>query len=182
VEAASIAIELHGGNGYCEDWGLTRQLRDAQCHPIWEGTEHICALDVLRAIRRDGAHEAVLARLEQALSATRALPSYASAAAEAVAGARSELERRIGELDRLDADGAEARAGRLTHLLIRAVSCALLAEQGADDPRAALVALRYARRNLLADARWDDRIAAEAGAQILAYSELDDEAAAKAAA
>jgi hypothetical protein len=62
------------------------------------------------------------------------------------------------------------------------VSCALLAEQGADDPRAALVALRYARRNLLPDARWDDRIAAEAGAQILAYSELDEEAAAKAAA
>ena len=182
VEAASTAIELHGGNGYCEDWGLTRQLRDAQCHPIWEGTEHICALDVLRAIRRDGAHEAVLARLEQALPAARALPSYARAAAEAVDGARSELERRIGGLDRLDADGADGRAGRLTHLLIRAVSCALLAEQGVGDPRAALVALRYARRNLLPDARWDDRIAAEVGAEILSYSELDEEAAAKAAA
>src|SRR5947209_2359743 len=31
VEAASAAVELHGGNGYCEDWHLTRQLRDAQC-------------------------------------------------------------------------------------------------------------------------------------------------------
>jgi alkylation response protein AidB-like acyl-CoA dehydrogenase len=36
VQAATYAIELHGGNGYCEDWGLTRQLRDAQCNPIWE--------------------------------------------------------------------------------------------------------------------------------------------------
>ena len=52
VEAASFAVELHGGNGYCEDWGLTRQLRDAQCHPIWEGSENICVLDVLRTIRR----------------------------------------------------------------------------------------------------------------------------------
>ena len=31
VEAATYAVELHGGNGYCEDWGLTRQLRDAHC-------------------------------------------------------------------------------------------------------------------------------------------------------
>nr|MBA3655508.1 acyl-CoA dehydrogenase family protein [Actinomycetota bacterium] len=30
IEAATTAIELHGGNGYCEDWHLTRQLRDAQ--------------------------------------------------------------------------------------------------------------------------------------------------------
>ena len=182
VEAAGIAVELHGGNGYCEDWGLTRQLRDAQCHPIWEGTEHICSLDVLRSIRRDGAHEAVLARLERAVATARSLPPYASAAVEAVDAARAELERRIGELDRLGADGAEARAGRLTHLLVRAVSCALLAEQVGGGPRAALVALRYARRNLIPDAQWDDRIAAVAGAELLAHAEVGEEAAAKAAA
>ena len=55
VEAASATVELYGGNGYCEDWGITRQLRDAQCHPIWEGSENVCVLDVLRAMRRDGA-------------------------------------------------------------------------------------------------------------------------------
>ena len=71
VEAASYAVELHGGNGYCEDWGLTRQLRDAQCHPIWEGSENICVLDVLRAIRRDGSHEALLDRIDAALAARR---------------------------------------------------------------------------------------------------------------
>ncbi len=54
VEAASAAVELFGGNGYCEDWGITRLLRDAQCHPIWEGSENVCVLDVLRAMRRDG--------------------------------------------------------------------------------------------------------------------------------
>ncbi|MGH9113242.1 MAG: acyl-CoA dehydrogenase family protein, partial [Acidimicrobiales bacterium] len=52
VEAASYTVELYGGNGFCEDWGLTRQLRDAQCHPIWEGSENICTLDVLRAMRQ----------------------------------------------------------------------------------------------------------------------------------
>ncbi|HKX71934.1 MAG TPA: acyl-CoA dehydrogenase family protein, partial [Acidimicrobiales bacterium] len=71
VEAASYAVELHGGNGYCEDWGLTRQLRDAQCHPIWEGSENICVLDVLRTIRREGAHEAIVARVDAALATGR---------------------------------------------------------------------------------------------------------------
>ena len=137
---------------------------------------------MLRAIRRDGAHEAVLARLEQALARAGSLPPFASSVADAVAGARDELGRRIAELDHLDAEGAEARAGRLTHLLVRAASGALLAEQGLDSPRAALVALRYARRHLLPAAGWDDRIAAEAGPELLAYAEVDEEAAAKAAA
>ena len=41
--AASQALEIFGGNGYMEDWPMARQLRDAQCHTIWEGTENICA-------------------------------------------------------------------------------------------------------------------------------------------
>ena len=88
VEAASYAVELHGGNGYCEDWGLTRQLRDAQCHPIWEGSENICVLDVLRAIRRDAAHEAVVARIDQAVAtACEGAPGWAQPAVDAVAAA-----------------------------------------------------------------------------------------------
>ena len=67
VEAASATVELFGGNGYCEDWGLTRQLRDAQCHPIWEGSENVCVLDVLRAMRSDAAHESVFARVDDAV-------------------------------------------------------------------------------------------------------------------
>ncbi len=52
LDAAIQGVELHGGNGYMEDWPMARQLRDAQCNTIWEGTENICALDVRRAIRR----------------------------------------------------------------------------------------------------------------------------------
>ena len=116
VEASSTAVELHGGNGYCEDWPLTRQLRDAQCHPIWEGTEQICQLDVLRAIRRDTAHEAALARVERALETAGGGPEYTSDAVAAVADARRELARRIDELPSPYADLAEARAAGLTTL------------------------------------------------------------------
>jgi hypothetical protein len=185
VEAASFAVELHGGNGYCEDWGLTRQLRDAQCHPIWEGSENICALDVLRAIRRDSAHEAVLARVDTALQAsTGAGPSFTGEARDAVAAARDRLAASVAELPTLDGDRAEAGAGRLTGLLVETVSAALLLEQAAtrDDARKALVALRYVRHHLAPRGTWDDRIAAEAGRELLAYDVIEEDQAAKAAA
>ncbi len=68
LEAASTALEVFGGNGYMEDWPMARQLRDAQCHTIWEGTENICVLDVRRAMRSSASHEAVLARIDRALA------------------------------------------------------------------------------------------------------------------
>jgi alkylation response protein AidB-like acyl-CoA dehydrogenase len=180
VEAASQAVELHGGNGYCEDWPLTRQLRDAQCHPIWEGTEQICQLDVLRAIRRDDAHEAALARIDRALGTAAAGPDYLAEAVKAVTAARNELERRVEELPLRDADLAEARAARITDALVRTTSAALLLEQS-DDPHKALVSLRYARRNLSSGTAWDDRIAAVAGRELLAFDDFDHVTAEKAA-
>ena len=181
VEAAGKAVELHGGNGYCEDWPLTRQLRDAQCHPIWEGTEQICQLDVLRAIRRDTAHEAAFARVDRAIDAASAGPEYVAEAVATVSAARHELERRIDELPSLEAGLAEARAAHITSQLARTVSAALLLEQS-TDPHKALVGIRFVRRNLSPTAAWDDRIATVAGRELLAYDEIDHATAEKAAA
>jgi alkylation response protein AidB-like acyl-CoA dehydrogenase len=183
VEGASATVELHGGNGYCEDWGLTRQLRDAQCHPIWEGTENICVLDVLRAIRRDAAHEALLPRIDDALAAARGgAAAFLEPALDAVTTARVTLGRRITDVLALDRDESEAHSGALTRLLVETTSAALLLEQAAGDPRKALVALRYARRHLLPGTEWDDRIAALAGRELLSYERIDEPTAAKAAA
>jgi len=181
VELASFAIELHGGNGYCEDWGLTRQLRDAQCHPIWEGSENICALDVVRAIRRDGADAAVLTRINRALDAATDAPSFTAESATALAGARDELASRFEALPTLDPEHAEAGAGRLTALLVHTVSAALLLEQAVGDARKGLVALRYARRHLAGRGSGDDDIAIHAGRALLAYDDIDETLAAKAA-
>jgi hypothetical protein len=183
VEAAGFAVELHGGNGYCEDWGLTRQLRDAQCHPIWEGTDSVCCLDVLRAIRRDAADEAVLARIDVVLSASAGDTSpLIVPIRHAVSEARERLEHRMSDVPHQDPDVAEASAGRLTGLLVTTVATALLLELGLDDARKALVALRYARRHLITDGAWDDRIAQVAGRELLAFERIDDATAAKAAA
>jgi len=57
------AMEVRGGCGYIEDWADPRLVRDAHLGSIWEGTSNIVALDVLRAIRREGS----LAALDQHL-------------------------------------------------------------------------------------------------------------------
>ena len=48
------AMEVRGGCGYIEEWPDGRLLRDAHLGSIWEGTSNIVALDVLRAIARNG--------------------------------------------------------------------------------------------------------------------------------
>ena len=59
ITAASDAIEIHGGNGYIEQWPVARILRDAQVNTVWEGPDNILCLDVRRAIERDAGPRAL---------------------------------------------------------------------------------------------------------------------------
>ncbi len=55
VEAASIAIQVHGGMGYVEETGVAQLLRDARIAPIYEGTNGIQAMDLVgRKLGQDG--------------------------------------------------------------------------------------------------------------------------------
>ncbi len=54
------AIEIHGGNGYIEDFVTPRLLRDAQVLTVWEGTANILGLEVIRLIERFDAGELFL--------------------------------------------------------------------------------------------------------------------------
>jgi hypothetical protein len=51
ANAISEAMESLGGQGYMEEIGIGRQLRDAQVNTIWEGTTNVLAMDVFRVIR-----------------------------------------------------------------------------------------------------------------------------------
>jgi len=69
VDTASYAMEIKGGNGYVEDFVHPRLLRNAQVLPIWEGASNVMALDVLRALNRELAHEPLLALVDDRLDA-----------------------------------------------------------------------------------------------------------------
>lgn len=64
-KVAGDAMEVRGGCGYIEDWPDARLLRDAHLGSIWEGTSNIVALDVMRAARRDGGLDALLAHVRR---------------------------------------------------------------------------------------------------------------------
>ncbi|WP_066732610.1 acyl-CoA dehydrogenase family protein [Cupriavidus sp. D384] len=83
------AMEIRGGCGYIEEWSDPRLVRDAHLGSIWEGTSNIVALDVLRAIRREGSLPVLRAHLAQLLQDTpmqaQAREVFASAIANAAA-------------------------------------------------------------------------------------------------
>jgi acyl-CoA dehydrogenase len=68
IAFAHEAIEMHGGNGYIEDFVTPRLLRDAQVLTVWEGTANILGLEVLRLMRKYRVHEQFIAKMTKALS------------------------------------------------------------------------------------------------------------------
>lgn len=154
IGAASQSLEIFGGNGYMEDWPMARQLRDAQCHTIWEGAENILCLDVRRAMRNEGAHEALLARVERALDEANGNRALA-VTADAVAATLKDAREAIAHLESSSTDLQLLHARRFSYLLADLAEGALLLDEASwslrrdGDARKALVAQRFARRRLV---------------------------------
>ena len=48
VECANLAIQVHGGSGYVDDYPVERYLRDARVTTLYEGTSQIQKLIIGR--------------------------------------------------------------------------------------------------------------------------------------
>lgn len=68
------AMEVRGGCGYIEEFSDARLLRDAHLGSIWEGTSNIVALDVIRAVQREGSLPVLAAHVRAQLGNGAALP------------------------------------------------------------------------------------------------------------
>jgi len=151
ITAASDAIEIHGGNGYIEQWPVARLLRDAQVNTVWEGPDNILCLDVRRGIEREQAHEPFLDRLRDA---ARRAPTGDAATAAIVATRIDDLEAAIAAWRGLDPATAEARLYPLAQLMVDVYAAALLVEQAGweeselGSDRKQLVARLYVRDHL----------------------------------
>jgi alkylation response protein AidB-like acyl-CoA dehydrogenase len=65
------ALELHGGNGYIEEFVTPCLLRDAQVNTVWEGTSNIMGLEVVKTLAREagvtGSRGVLFTAVDQAL-------------------------------------------------------------------------------------------------------------------
>ncbi|MFD4864941.1 acyl-CoA dehydrogenase family protein [Streptomyces sp. NPDC058412] len=105
------ALECLGGNGYVEESGLPRLLRESPLNSIWEGSGNVQALDVLRALQRE----------PQALNAFLQEVGLARGADHRLDSAIKDLLTELADLE-----GIEARARRVVERMALVLQGSLL--------------------------------------------------------
>ncbi|BAC69834.1 DNA alkylation response protein [Streptomyces avermitilis] len=124
---AAEALECLGGNGYVEEFGLARLLRESPLNSIWEGAGNVQALDVLRALQREPqALNAYLQEVGRARGADHRLDG-------AIKGLLTELA---------DLEGIEGRARRVVERLALVLQGALLVRYAPPEVADAFCASR----------------------------------------
>ncbi|WP_255169491.1 acyl-CoA dehydrogenase family protein [Natrononativus amylolyticus] len=180
VDAASYGMEIHGGNGYVNEFVTNRLLRDAQVLPIWEGTENVLSLDVLRALEREAAHEPLFEAIEGGLAAVEH-PALANAAGTVESEYR-DLASALATLTDADGEYAQLSAKRLAHYVFDVFTAALLLEEAQTaledgNGRTALVARRFVATELESQAARGitegDRFALEHFDPIVRYAPVE---------
>jgi Acetyl-CoA dehydrogenase C-terminal like/Acyl-CoA dehydrogenase, C-terminal domain len=145
---AEMAIQIYGGAGYVEDHPVEQYLRDAKIFSIYEGTNHIQALDLVArklAVQGGEPFQALLREIAGFVAAHAARPGLA-AEVGALGEAAATLQRAAGALleffvaGKLDQVTLAASPFleilaevTLAHLLLEAAVVAELARGGLDD-------------------------------------------------
>ncbi|GHH91887.1 acyl-CoA dehydrogenase family protein [Streptomyces capillispiralis] len=121
------AAECLGGNGYVEESGMPRLVRESPLNSIWEGAGNVQALDVLRALRRE----------PQALDAYLREVGQARGADHRLDGAIKNLLTELADLE-----GVEGRARRLVERLALVLQGSLLVRYAPPEVADAFCAAR----------------------------------------
>jgi acyl-CoA dehydrogenase len=183
VDTASYAMEIKGGDGYIEEFVHPRLLRNAQVLPIWEGASNVMALDILRAMDREAAHEPLLSLIDERLN-TVTHPTIENLSEE-VRDERDGLEKAIATIGTGTAEYAQRQAKELADYIFDVTTAAILVEQAQwqldedDNARKALVAQQFVDSYLhesgergITDA---DELSPEAFDATVRYAGLDPE-------
>lgn len=152
---AKNALELHGGNGYIEEYVTPRLLRDAQVNTVWEGTSNIMGLEILKTLAREaqrgkGKSSAILEEIQQTLESI-SLPALQDAVA-CLSKQVSEVTANAQVLLTADPTVQNAHARRfmdqLTHLYsaVHLLEEAQCAKESMDSERLVRIAEYYVNR------------------------------------
>jgi acyl-CoA dehydrogenase len=142
------AIELHGGNGYIEDFVTPRLLRDAQVLTVWEGTANILGLEVLRLMKKYNGHELFIREMRQRLSV---LPKGLQDLSNPLKSGLAQLEKMSEYVLSADEDTQSYHCKRIARSMIRIFESTIALEDAVKGNR---------REKLIAELfikmEWDD--------------------------
>jgi alkylation response protein AidB-like acyl-CoA dehydrogenase len=127
IQIASEVVEGFGGAGYIEDTGIPVHLRDSQVFPIWEGATNVLSLDMLRAIQKSSALEALFSDMERRIGTA---PKSASAVLKK---ALNDLRSNLAAWKTLEPETQTAATRSLAFYLGRLYGTVLLAEWAGGD-------------------------------------------------
>ena len=172
------AMEVRGGCGYIEEWSDARLVRDAHLGSIWEGTSNIVALDVVRAVKREGSLPVLRAHCEKLLDdAARArahalAPGYAKALRDALARAAALTETAARE----GGDVLARQAASALYHCTSAIAMAWEAAHSGSAPRLRWSQLVLLHRVLPRDPLSPDAMPADWNAAAVATTDRNDAA------
>jgi acyl-CoA dehydrogenase len=130
VHFAHEAIEMHGGNGYIEDFVTPRLLRDAQVLTVWEGTANILGLEVLRLMEKFGAGELFLEEMKERIGGMEG--EYVVQ----VRGGIEQLEQLLLSLQTASHDHKTFHSKRVAELMVKILESVNALEYAVGDERA----------------------------------------------
>ncbi len=184
ISTSSRALEVLGGNGYMEDWPLARQVRDAQANTVWEGTDNILCLDVLRAMRKEKAHAPLLARIRRVLDVASSHALLAGPV-QALASALTSFDESLDYLVMASPDLVNLQARRFADFLADIAEGTFLLEEASwslerdGDARKAFMVHRFTKRTFgcppcrgITD---EDRSVIDLFAPVVRYGKIDPE-------
>jgi acyl-CoA dehydrogenase len=129
IDFSHQAIEMHGGNGYIEDFVTPRLLRDAQVLTVWEGPENILCLEVLRLISKFAVHTPFITEMSDAINR---LSEPLKVLAEPVSKGLVTLGELIEKMSVADGATQTLYAKKTTHLMAD-IYFSIVAARDADD-------------------------------------------------
>lgn len=155
-EVANLALQVHGGHGYIKDYGIEQFVRDVRVTQVYEGTNGIQALDLVRRklLLAEGATlRDLIAEMSEAATRSRAFAELA-AIADALESSLDDLRAASDWMQgRLDSDPIGVAAGatdylRLFGLIAIGWMWARMAMVSADALRRGAPVAEFHRRKL----------------------------------
>ena len=125
IVIVSEGMEALGGQGYIEDTGLARILRDTFVNSIWEGTTNILSLDVLRVF---SSSKQSLDLMAQRILALQANAGSVNIDSKPIKAAVQTISQYIEGASNHGKDTVEAGARQLAFALARTYCAALLVD------------------------------------------------------